>query len=403
MVLIFKNKRVRGVRASIPSGYVLGRMSKGTGPAEMVPLGLAQAPGGIVPTGVPRGNAGGDLSGTYPNPIVSGIQGQTVTGTIPNANDILQFTSGSWGPLSLSLAIDNALGSARGDILYRGASGWTVLAPGTAGWFLETQGAGADPVWAAAGGGSLPSIADGDTLANTSGGVAAPIATTLSAWFDYVLGSAQGDIIYRDASVWKVLAPGVAGSQLQSGGAGANPSWVTNALPANFHPGYVTGRFYTRPFANGLSVAGISTGTMYAMPFYVAATTTFTKLMVAVTTAVAASTIRVGIYNNSGGQPSSLVLDAGTISAAATGDISATISQALNPGWYWLVMTPSVNGISVRVSTAGTDQTWMFGTTTSNGNQTGFQVTFTFGALPGTFPGGGTYGSSTFPVLWIAP
>lgn len=41
------------------------------------------------------------------------------------------------------------LGATRGQILYRGASAWTVLAPGTAGQVLVTGGAGADPSWGA--------------------------------------------------------------------------------------------------------------------------------------------------------------------------------------------------------------------------------------------------------------
>lgn len=40
------------------------------------------------------------------------------------------------------------LTTARGSLLYRGASGWTALAPGTAGQFLQTEGAAADPQWA---------------------------------------------------------------------------------------------------------------------------------------------------------------------------------------------------------------------------------------------------------------
>ena len=36
----------------------------------------------------------------------------------------------------------------------------------------------------------------------------------------------QGDILYYDGSAWKKLAPGTAGQLLQTGGAGANPSWA---------------------------------------------------------------------------------------------------------------------------------------------------------------------------------
>lgn len=47
------------------------------------------------------------------------------------------------------------VGSTQGQILYRGASGWAVLSPGTSGQVLQTNGAGANPSWATAGGGSI--------------------------------------------------------------------------------------------------------------------------------------------------------------------------------------------------------------------------------------------------------
>ena len=45
--------------------------------------------------------------------------------------------------------IENPNGSTRGDLLYRNASKWTRLPAGTAGQVLQTNGAGADPSWAA--------------------------------------------------------------------------------------------------------------------------------------------------------------------------------------------------------------------------------------------------------------
>lgn len=38
---------------------------------------------------------------------------------------------------------------------------------------------------------------------------------------------AQGDIIYRGASAWARLAVGAAGTLLQAGGSGTNPTWVS--------------------------------------------------------------------------------------------------------------------------------------------------------------------------------
>ena len=47
----------------------------------------------------------------------------------------------------------DSIGNVQGSVLYRGAAGWVVLAPGTAGQVLTSGGAGANPSWAAGGGG----------------------------------------------------------------------------------------------------------------------------------------------------------------------------------------------------------------------------------------------------------
>lgn len=56
-----------------------------------------------------------------------------------------------------SAGISNALdllGSTQGTILYRNASGWVALPPGTSGQLLATSGAGANPSWVSATGGA---------------------------------------------------------------------------------------------------------------------------------------------------------------------------------------------------------------------------------------------------------
>lgn len=47
---------------------------------------------------------------------------------------------------------------ARGDLVYYGATGWQRLTAGVSGYYLQTLGAGADPVWASVSGG----VSDGD-------------------------------------------------------------------------------------------------------------------------------------------------------------------------------------------------------------------------------------------------
>jgi hypothetical protein len=49
---------------------------------------------------------------------------------------------------------------------------------------------------------------------------------TLSEVLDFVGSAAQGDLLYREAATWTRLGAGTATYLLQTGGAGANPSWV---------------------------------------------------------------------------------------------------------------------------------------------------------------------------------
>lgn len=84
------------------------------------------------------------------------------------------FCTGPANHVVNSTELDNALGSTQGDIAYRGASAWSVLAPGTSGLFLKTQGAGANPIWdtpsGGGGGGSglfAPIMSSVPTQANT--------------------------------------------------------------------------------------------------------------------------------------------------------------------------------------------------------------------------------------------
>lgn len=106
---------------------------------------------------------GGGGSGTVTNVGTgAGLTGGpiTTTGVISLADIdpgyILANLTGSPDaptPFPVSDVLDSVFGSVHGDILFRGASGWLVLAPGSSGNFLQTGGVGVDPVWAAGGGG----------------------------------------------------------------------------------------------------------------------------------------------------------------------------------------------------------------------------------------------------------
>lgn len=127
----------------------------------------------------------------------------TITGTITAPNDAFSYaklqnvsatsrilgrkTSGAGDieELTASEVLD-FISSTQGTILYRGASGWAALAPGTSGQVLKTNGAGANPAWVtlAAGGyapgGTDVALADGGTGAS----LADPNADRMMFWDD---------------------------------------------------------------------------------------------------------------------------------------------------------------------------------------------------------------------------
>jgi len=90
------------------------------------------------------------------------------------AGKIIARKSGTTGvpeACTLSELLDMLGAFAQGSILYRGTSGWALLDYGTSGHFLKTNGAGANPSWAA--GGGAPAGTNGDLQYYLNGAFAA--------------------------------------------------------------------------------------------------------------------------------------------------------------------------------------------------------------------------------------
>lgn len=219
---------------------------------------------------------------------------------------------------------------------------------------------------------------------------------------------------YADSLIAAAAAAGAAG-QLpnQPGNAGkilgtdgATASWITqNPI---FKPGMAASRYYSYPFLTHTAGGTVTQDRLYGIPFFVSETNTFSKIGINVSSAAVGGNARLGIYNmDSDALPSSLVLDAGTVSMATTGDKEISISQALAPGWYALACI--FNNATAQVCYIdGTGAgPFVMGSVASPSAGSGFMeyapyVDRAYGALPATF-GTATLATITtaHPAVWM--
>lgn len=141
------------------------------------------------------------------------------------------------------------------------------------------------------------------------------------------------------------------GEKGDTGAAGSNAN-VTPATVGSYwyQPGYIAGQYYfcNSPSAHG-GASALSNNFMRLSPWVVTANVTITRLFADIVTAGDANgVLRLGIYADGGdGRPSTLVLDAGTISTGSgnAGNVATNgtpgmyeivVSKALTPGLYWV-------------------------------------------------------------------
>jgi hypothetical protein len=121
-----------------------------------------------------------------------------------------------------------------------------------------------------------------------------------------------------------------------------------NALETATAPpslGFTSGEYYS----NSRSAASASVPTNQLCRFsslFIPSAHAFDRIAIYSSGGAGTNNIRMGVYNNdrATGQPSTVLLDAGTVAVSAVGVFQITISQTLAAGWYWVAFCPQGGG-----------------------------------------------------------
>lgn len=165
---------------------------------------------------------------------------QTSNGTLENAQFLGSLTTGIvknttvTGVLSISASLTQIddLSPAQGDILYYNGSAWTILPPSTAGYLLQTQGAGANPQWVfQSGTGTVTSLsaATGITLTPdpiiTTGSVGLTIPVAVTSGGTGLTSTTVNQLLYSSSND-VIGGLGTVNSAVLSTNASGDPTWL---------------------------------------------------------------------------------------------------------------------------------------------------------------------------------
>ncbi|HEY9663148.1 MAG TPA: hypothetical protein V6C65_32285, partial [Allocoleopsis sp.] len=199
-----------------------------TSPVINSPTGIVKADVGLSNVDNTSDSTKNSASVTLTNKIISGSS-NTINnignGSLSTAADstIKSNISGSTASVSdntITAVLDKQLGTTQGTIAYRGASAWNALTPGTSGNFLKTNGASANPAWAAIPGGgdllstnNLSDVSSAATSRANLGALGGGLKTQifLSSGTFTTPSTSRTDTVYR----YRMVGAG-------GGGAGAN-------------------------------------------------------------------------------------------------------------------------------------------------------------------------------------
>jgi hypothetical protein len=335
-------------------------------------------------------------------PVVTGSNVVTYQ-TVPNAalaNSAITIagTSTALGGSITASAILDSIGSTRGSILERGASGWAAITPGTSGLPLVSGGAGADPSYAALANAALvnSSITIGSTsmsLGSTTGTIAGTVAFsgTLNASGTFQIGgtavalpislanggtaanltASNGGIVYSTSSAFAVLAGTVTSGQCLLSGSSAAPTWgacaggaavstvsnadgtltispTTGAVVASIALGHANTWSAAQTFSSGINTSSFQLG---------GNTMTFPAAAATIPRVVASGTAALGTSAITSASCATVVTATATgtattdvVDASFNGDPSAVTGYApVTTGMLTILSYPTTNTVNFKV------------------------------------------------------
>ena len=152
-----------------------------------------------------------------------------VTGTLPVGN-------GGTGATTITSMMDTAFSSTQGSVLYRNASAWVALGPGTSGQLLSSGGPAANPSWITASGtGTVTSVAAGGGLSASPSPITGSGTLSLRTPTVQVLTSGTGATYTTPAGVAYIHVRGCGGGGgggTTAGGTGGTTSFSASTMSA---------------------------------------------------------------------------------------------------------------------------------------------------------------------------
>lgn len=186
--------------------------------------------------------------------------------------------------------------------------------------------------------------------------------------------SAKGDMWYRSDLDQVRASDGGAGQPLTIGPTGNIP--VVRSTGWHNLPGYGNAAGVNFPLDR-----------LYAIPLWTGRSATLTGVSINVTTLLAASSVRMGLYESDGVLPTTLVADYGTVTTATTGLRTLTgLSSAVRPVLYFLALGRQGAAGTLGLSSRSTWEPIVSDTSpTIASNTNAYFIDGVSGALPGTF------------------